>query len=106
MLGVSAWLTSRIGTRSGPTYTLRELGSGLIAASSTWAVEARNFDLVFISLPSAPLPASGSKELSHPSPDPPEQDPCVPPRYGNRKRLTRMEIIEQLPTGYPKGVDN
>src|SRR3954471_1912637 len=91
MLGVSAWLTSRIGTLRSPTYTLRELGSGLIAASSTWAVAARNFGLAFIALPSAALPASGSKGLSHPFPDPPEQDPCVPRRYGNRKPLTRME---------------
>src|SRR3954466_6424496 len=48
MLGVSDWLTSRMGTRSFPTYTFRELGSGLIAASSTWAVAARNFGLAFM----------------------------------------------------------
>jgi len=31
-----------------PTWILRELGSGWIAASSTWAVAARNFGLAFI----------------------------------------------------------
>src|SRR5688500_11216979 len=48
MLGVSDWLTSRIGTRSGPTYTLRELGSGWMAALSTCAVAARNLGLAFM----------------------------------------------------------
>src|SRR5262245_30368681 len=62
MLGVSAWLTSRIGTRSGPTCTFLEWGSGLIAASSTWAVAARNFGLAFMAFPTAGLPASGSRD--------------------------------------------
>src|SRR5882672_1281962 len=62
MVGVSAWLTSRIGTRSGPTCTFLELGSGLIAASSTWAVAARNFGLAFMAFPTAGLPASGSRD--------------------------------------------
>ena len=48
MLGVSDWLTWRIGTRSGPTWILRELGSGCTAASSTCALAARNFGLAFI----------------------------------------------------------
>src|SRR5438477_7960723 len=39
---------SRIGTRSAPTYSLRELGNGWIAASSTCAVAARNFGLAFM----------------------------------------------------------
>src|SRR5205085_7899129 len=39
---------SRIGTRSAPTYSLRELGSGWIAASSTCAVAARNLGLAFM----------------------------------------------------------
>src|SRR5204863_5542426 len=39
---------SRIGTRSAPTYTLRELGSGWIAASSTCALAARNLGLAFM----------------------------------------------------------
>src|SRR5436190_5062110 len=39
---------SRIGTRSAPTYTLRELGSGWTAASSTCAVAARNLGLAFM----------------------------------------------------------
>src|SRR5258706_3686505 len=83
MPGVSAWLTSRIGTRSGPTYTLREFGSGLIAAASTWAVVARNFGLAFMAFPTAGLPASGSKGLSHPPPDcrdgTPTQGPIIIP---------------------------
>src|SRR5258706_6957868 len=96
MPGVSAWLTSRIGTRSGPTYTLREFGSGLIAAASTWAVVARNFGLAFMAFPTAGLPASGSKGLSHPPPDcrdggptqkpliipPPPQTPTNPHQQG------------------------
>src|SRR5436309_7490834 len=39
---------SRIGTRSAPTYSLRELGNGWIAASSTCAVAARNLGLAFM----------------------------------------------------------
>src|SRR5437868_10689275 len=39
---------SRIGTRSPPTYSLRELGNGWIAASSTCAVAARNFGFAFM----------------------------------------------------------
>src|SRR5438046_10671477 len=39
---------SRMGTLKFPTWILRELGSGWIAASSTWAVAARNFGLAFI----------------------------------------------------------
>src|SRR5438270_4675646 len=39
---------SRIGTRSAPTYSSRELGNGWIAASSTCAVAARNFGLAFM----------------------------------------------------------
>src|SRR5688500_343011 len=76
MPGVSAWLTARIGTRSGPTYPLRELGRGWTAASSTCAVAAKNLGLAFMALPSAALPASGSNGLSHPLR--PEQDPREP----------------------------
>src|SRR5439155_22713011 len=39
---------SRMGTLKFPTWILRELGSGWIAASSTWAVAARNFGLAFM----------------------------------------------------------
>src|SRR6266702_4204306 len=70
------WVISRIGTRSSPTYSLRELGSDWMAASSTCAVAARNLGLAFMALPSAALPASGSKGLSHPLR--PEQDPREP----------------------------
>src|SRR3954462_9291034 len=39
---------SRIGTRSAPTYSLRELGRGWTAASSTCAVAARNLGSAFM----------------------------------------------------------
>jgi hypothetical protein len=49
---VSLWLISRIGTRMSArepcTYALRELGNGLIAASSTWAVTFKNLGFAFI----------------------------------------------------------
>src|SRR6266853_5621249 len=52
--GVSDWTISRIGTRRSrrepSTYTLREFGIGLTAASSTRAVSARNFGLAFMAL--------------------------------------------------------
>src|SRR5215218_4599772 len=65
--------------------TLREFGSGLTAASSTWAVALRNLGLAFMlaprvnqgeaapllsdapRFPAAALSASGSKGLSHPA---------------------------------------
>src|SRR5687767_12228573 len=56
-----------MGTRRSLTWTLREFGNGCTAASSTWAVAARNFGLAFIGLPSAALPASGSMGISHPA---------------------------------------
>src|ERR671924_18613 len=68
------WAISRIGTRSSPTCIFFEAGRGWIAASSTCAVAARNLGWAFMALPSAALPASGSKGLSHPLR--PEQDPC------------------------------
>src|SRR3954465_12267871 len=53
--GVSDWLISRIGTwmsgREPATYTFREFGSGLTAASSTCAVALRNLGLAFMLAP-------------------------------------------------------
>ena len=54
-----AFLEWRIGSRSRmsarlpATYTLRELGSGAMAAASTWASAAMNFSLAFMRVPSA-----------------------------------------------------
>src|SRR4029077_18801249 len=90
MLGVSAWLTSRIGTRSGPTWTLRELGSGLIAASSRGAGEARNFGLAFMAFPTAGLPASGSRDSltrRHAN----RRDPYARRDYNPRSRRMNLE---------------
>src|SRR6266513_518468 len=60
-------MISRIGTRrSGrepSTYTLREFGSGLTAASSTCAVSARNFGLAFMAL--LVQEPKGSEEMDH-----------------------------------------
>src|SRR6266705_3874753 len=70
--------------REPSTYTLREFGKGLTAASSTRAVWARNFGLAFMALlsctdrrgakgptiqrfPAAALSASGSKGLFSPA---------------------------------------
>src|SRR6266851_6285603 len=70
--------------REPSTYTLREFGIGLTAASSTRAVWARNFGLAFMALlsctdrrgakgpaiqrfPAAALSASGSKGLLSPA---------------------------------------
>src|SRR5437016_1898224 len=97
--GVSDWTISRIGTRRSrrepSTYTLREFGIGLTAASSTRAVWARNFGLAFMALlsrtdrrgakgpaaqrfPAAALSASGSKGLLSPAQtSSPGQDPYV-----------------------------
>ena len=63
-----------------PTWTLRDPGNGCTAASSTCACAARNLGLAFIALPSAELPASGSKGLSHPARE--ATLPCAGPPRG------------------------
>src|SRR2546423_9464296 len=68
---------SRIGTRSAPTYSLRELGNGWIAASSTCAVAARNFGLAFMAFSYGGITPTRFEGFFSPAP-PPTQDP--PPK--------------------------
>src|SRR2546428_11802132 len=88
-----------MGTLKFPMWILRELGSGWIAASSTWAVAARNFGLAFMCASlRRDYPHQGVRGCLPPAFSEPAQDPQrqsthynTPPMKLEQARLQQVE---------------
>src|SRR5256885_12118050 len=87
---------SRIGTRSAPTYSLRELGNGWIAASSTCAVAARNLGLAFMAFSYGGVNRLRVERVFSPAATPAQEPPrqnagynTLPPWISSKREHTR-----------------